>query len=145
MKSEIIHNKDIDRPKWDTFTIDSSTGHIFNLSWYLDIVFPEWQALIISDDHDWIAVLPLYPRKKYGFTISLQPLLIRYSGVIRKEPDFKVIPVIIFTSSKDEGDKLESYLLGANAYVVKPVDIQQFMFALKHLGQFWAVINEPPV
>lgn len=88
MRSEIIHNKDVDRSKWDDFTISSSTGHIFNLSWYLDIVFPEWQALIVSDDQGWISVLPLFPRKKYGFKINLQPLLVRYSGVLRKDAGF---------------------------------------------------------
>lgn len=88
MKSEIIHNKDIDRLKWDAFTVNSSTAHVFNLSWYLDIVFPEWQALIVSDEKGWIAVLPLFSRKKYGFNISLQPLLIRYSGVISDDVSF---------------------------------------------------------
>jgi CheY-like chemotaxis protein len=63
---------------------------------------------------------------------------------IRSKPEFNLIPVIMLTSSGEEKDLVESYKLGANAYVVKPVDITQFMEAIKVLGQFWAVINQPP-
>ena len=63
---------------------------------------------------------------------------------IRCEPKFKSIPVIMVTSSREEKDLVESYNLGANSYVVKPVDIIQFINAIKVLGQYWAVINQPP-
>jgi DNA-binding response OmpR family regulator len=48
------------------------------------------------------------------------------------------------TSSREERDLIESYRLGANSYVVKPVDIIQFIDAIKAVGQYWAVINQPP-
>jgi len=63
---------------------------------------------------------------------------------IRSEPKFRLIPVIMVTSSAEEKDLVESYQLGANSYVVKPVDIVQFIDAIKVLGQYWAVINQPP-
>jgi CheY-like chemotaxis protein len=63
---------------------------------------------------------------------------------IRSNPKLKLIPVIMLTSSLEERDLVESYKLGANAYVVKPVDINQFINAVKDLGQFWAVINQLP-
>ena len=63
---------------------------------------------------------------------------------IRSNPKFKSIPVIMVTSSREEKDLVESYKLGANSYVVKPVDIVQFIDAIKVLGQYWAVINQPP-
>lgn len=63
---------------------------------------------------------------------------------IRSDPKLKFIPVIMVTSSREEKDLVESYKLGANSYVVKPVDIAQFIDAIKNLGQFWAVINQPP-
>jgi two-component system response regulator len=63
---------------------------------------------------------------------------------IRSNPDFKLIPVIMVTSSREERDLVESYKLGANSYVVKPVDIVQFIDAIKVLGQYWAVINQLP-
>jgi two-component system, response regulator len=62
---------------------------------------------------------------------------------IRSDPKFKLIPVIMVTSSREERDLVESYKLGANSYVVKPVDITQFIDAIKVLGQYWAVINQP--
>jgi len=63
---------------------------------------------------------------------------------IRTDPKFKLIPVIMVTSSREERDLVESYKLGANSYVVKPVDIIQFIDAIKSLGQYWAVINQSP-
>jgi len=63
---------------------------------------------------------------------------------IRSNDKFKYIPVIMLTSSNQERDLVESYKLGANSYVVKPVDIVQFINAVKDLGQFWAVINQQP-
>ncbi len=63
---------------------------------------------------------------------------------IRSDPKFMLIPVIMVTSSREERDLVESYKLGANSYVVKPVDIVQFIDAIKILGQYWAVINQQP-
>jgi two-component system response regulator len=63
---------------------------------------------------------------------------------IRSDAKFKYIPVIMVTSSNEERDIVESYKLGANSYVVKPVDVVQFIDAIKALGQYWAVINQPP-
>jgi CheY-like chemotaxis protein len=56
----------------------------------------------------------------------------------------KMIPVVVLTSSREERDKVSSYQLGVNAYVVKPVDFHEFVNAIKELGIFWAIINEPP-
>ena len=55
-----------------------------------------------------------------------------------------MIPVVVLTSSRVEADVVESYRLGVNAYVVKPVDFQQFVDAVIQLGLFWGVLNEPP-
>jgi CheY-like chemotaxis protein len=69
---------------------------------------------------------------------------IQFLRYIRSEPEFKFIPVIMVTSSREEKDIIESYKLGANSFVVKPVDIVQFIDAIKALGQYWAVINQLP-
>lgn len=63
---------------------------------------------------------------------------------IRAEDSLKRMPVVILSSSREESDLARSWDLGVNAYVVKPVDIDQFFNAVKTLGTFWAVINEAP-
>jgi CheY-like chemotaxis protein len=63
---------------------------------------------------------------------------------IRSDERLKMIPVVVLTSSKEEKDMVRSYALGVNAYVVKPVDFHGFINAVKELGVFWAIINEPP-
>jgi CheY-like chemotaxis protein len=63
---------------------------------------------------------------------------------IKGDEALKVIPIVMLTSSREEADLVKSYQLGANAYVVKPVGFQQFVDAIKQMGMFWAVINEPP-
>lgn len=63
---------------------------------------------------------------------------------IKADPELRMIPVVMLTSSREERDLLESYRLGVNAYVVKPVDFHAFVDAVKEVGVFWAVVNEPP-
>jgi CheY-like chemotaxis protein len=63
---------------------------------------------------------------------------------IKSDEKLKAIPVVVLTSSHEEKDMVASYRLGVNAYVVKPVDFHEFVNAVKELGVFWAVINEPP-
>lgn len=63
---------------------------------------------------------------------------------VRANEKLKTLPVVMLTSSQEEGDLLRSYELGVNAYVVKPVDFDRFVHAVADLGMFWAVVNEPP-
>ncbi len=63
---------------------------------------------------------------------------------IRANEMLQYIPVVILTSSHEEQDVIESYKLGVNGYVVKPVDFHEFIEAVKGLGLFWAILNEPP-
>ncbi|WP_109481379.1 response regulator [Paraburkholderia sp. C35] len=63
---------------------------------------------------------------------------------VRGDDKLKRIPVVMLTSSREEKDLLRSYDLGVNAYVVKPVEFDDFMAAINDLGMFWAVLNEPP-
>ena len=63
---------------------------------------------------------------------------------MKGDGELKVIPVVMLTSSREEGDLIRSYQLGANAYIVKPVGFEQFSDAIRELGIFWAVLNEPP-
>ena len=63
---------------------------------------------------------------------------------IRADPGTHTIPIVILTSSREESDLVQGYELGANSYVVKPVDFDQFISAVSQLGVFWAIVNEPP-
>ncbi|MGF6674375.1 response regulator [Paraburkholderia tuberum] len=63
---------------------------------------------------------------------------------VKSDERLKLIPVVVLTSSHEEKDMMRSYKLGVNAYVVKPIDFHEFVNAIKELGIFWAVINEPP-
>jgi CheY-like chemotaxis protein len=63
---------------------------------------------------------------------------------IKADAKLRLIPVVVLTSSHEEKDMVTSYKLGVNAYVVKPVDFHEFVNAVKELGIFWALVNQPP-
>ena len=100
----------------------------------------------------------IFCRGKYSDkSKSVQPKLIlldinlpRVSGIeilrqIKAHDDTKMIPVVILTSSKAEKDIMESYKLGANSYIVKPVNFESFSKAITELKMYWLVLNQPPV
>jgi len=63
---------------------------------------------------------------------------------VKGDPRTKAIPVVVLSSSREESDLVESYKLGVNAYIQKPVEFDSFRHAVKQLGLFWLVVNEPP-
>ena len=63
---------------------------------------------------------------------------------LKSDPVLKSIPVVVLTSSREETDLVESYRIGVNSYVVKPVQFDEFMEAIRRLGLFWVLTNEPP-
>lgn len=98
----------------------------------------------------------LYRRGKFKMRMPGNPLVVlldlkmpKVDGLevlqqIKADEALKVIPVVMLTSSREEKDLMESYKLGVNAYVVKPVDFHEFVDNIKQVGIFWALINEPP-
>jgi CheY-like chemotaxis protein len=98
----------------------------------------------------------LYRRGQFADRASGQPAVVlldlkmpKVDGLdvlrqIKSDPQLKMIPVVVMTSSREEPDLVNCYQLGVNAYMVKPVQFQEFVEAVKQVGAFWAVINEPP-
>jgi CheY-like chemotaxis protein len=98
----------------------------------------------------------LYRRGEYAARANGQPAVIlldlkmpKVDGLevlrqVKSDAKLKVIPVVVMTSSSEEQDLIDSYQLGVNAYVVKPVKFHEFVGAVKQVGGFWGVFNKPP-
>ena len=101
----------------------------------LDYLFRRGEFRMRPDGNPAVVLLDLKMPKVDGLEVL---------KTLRADPALGMIPVVVLTSSKEESDLAESYHLGVNSYVVKPVDFRQFVEAVKQLGVFWALINEPP-
>jgi CheY-like chemotaxis protein len=112
------------------------------------------EVIVVRDGAE--ALDYLYQRGKYAGHANGLPVVVlldlkmpKVDGLqvlkqMRADPMLHHVPVVMITSSREEQDLLNSYQLGVNAYVVKPVDFQQFVASIKQVGFFWAIINEPP-
>lgn len=101
----------------------------------LDYLFREGMFKLRAPGHPAVVLLDLKLPKVDGLDVL---------KAIKESPALRTVPVVMLTSSREEVDVVASYTRGVNAYVVKPVDFEQFVKALKELGMFWAVLNEPP-
>jgi len=101
----------------------------------LDYLYCRGQFADRSGDNPAVMLLDLKLPKVDGLEVLQQ---------VRSDERLKMIPVVVLTSSHEEKDMIRSYTLGVNAYVVKPVDFHEFVNAVKELGVFWAIINQPP-
>jgi len=101
----------------------------------LDYLYYRGQFKMRSGENPAVMLLDLKLPKIDGLEVLKQ---------VKSDEKLRLIPVVVLTSSKEEKDMVASYKLGVNAYVVKPVDFHEFVNAIKELGAFWAVVNEPP-
>lgn len=81
MKIEWLHQQDIDRQVWNDFIRASPMGALYGLGEYLDIIHPQWQALVVSEKDSWLAVMPWFPKSRLGIRQMVQPLLCQYQGI----------------------------------------------------------------
>jgi CheY-like chemotaxis protein len=101
----------------------------------LDYLYCRREFSARADENPAVMLLDLKLPKIGGLEILQQ---------VKSDERLRMIPVVVLTSSHEEKDMMRSYSLGVNAYVVKPVDFHAFVNAVRELGAFWAVINEPP-
>src|SRR5471032_1004261 len=119
----------------DTHQLANEVVHVRDGADALDYLYRRGQFATRSDDQPALMLLDLKLPKVDGLEVLRQ---------INSDPALKMIPVVMMTSSPQEQDLLNSYQLGVNAYVVKPLKFQDFVEAVKQVGVFWAVINEVP-
>jgi two-component system response regulator len=100
----------------------------------LDYLFRRGPFADRADAHPAVILLDLKMPKVDGLEVLRQ---------IKSDAELRVIPVVVMTSSREEQDLVKSYQLGVNAYVVKPVKFQEFVEAVRQVGAFWALLNEP--
>jgi CheY-like chemotaxis protein len=111
-------------------------------------------VIVVSDGAE--ALDYLYRRDRFASRAAGNPALMlldlkmpKVDGIevlrqVKSDANLRTIPVVVLTSSREDRDLLTSYDLGVNAYVVKPVNFPDFVAAVKLLGGFWALVNQPP-
>lgn len=112
------------------------------------------EVVVVRDGEE--ALDYLYCRNRFAKRASSNPAVLlldlklpKVDGLevlrqVKSDEKLRLIPVVVLTSSREEKDMVSSYQLGVNAYVVKPVEFHEFVNAIRELGVFWALINEPP-
>jgi CheY-like chemotaxis protein len=114
------------------------------------------QVTVVTDGEealDFIFARGAYSERKVGNgpkVILLDLKLPKVDGlevlrIIKSDPRTRIIPVVVLTSSKEESDIVESYALGVNSYIVKPVDFDKFIESVATLGLYWLLLNESPI
>jgi CheY-like chemotaxis protein len=101
----------------------------------LDYLYRRGVFRLRMEGHPVVVLLDLKLPKIDGLEVLAQ---------LKSDSELRKVPVVVLTSSREEQDLLDSYELGTNAYVVKPVDFHEFVDTIKTLGLFWAVVNQPP-
>jgi CheY-like chemotaxis protein len=101
---------------------------------------------------DWLHCRNAYAHRRNGHPklVLLDLKMPRMDGlqlleVMKADPDMRTIPVVMMTSSREEGDLLASYGLGVNSYVVKPVDFGEFAERISQVGMYWVIANQTPL
>lgn len=123
----------------DVFTANHVTNklvHVRDGANALDYLFRRGEFAGRVDEQPAVILLDLKLPKVDGLEVLRQ---------LKSDPALKMLPVVMMTSSRQEQDLVESYQIGVNAYVVKPLKFQEFAKAVKQVGRFWGVLNQVPL
>ncbi len=101
----------------------------------LEFIFCTGQYAQRENSHPRVILLDLKLPKVDGLEVLRR---------IKADPRTQMIPVVVLTSSREERDVVESYKLGVNSYILKPVDFEQFTETVRQLGLYWMLLNQPP-
>jgi len=127
----------------------------------VELMLAAWQEHNLANEvvvaRDGVEALDyLYRRGRYAGRPEGSPMVVfldlkmpKVDGLdvlrlVKSDPGLRHVPVVVLTSSREDQDLVESYRLGVNAYVVKPVDFDKFIETVRHLGLFWVLVNQPP-
>ena len=147
MNTELVPIKDILLVEDDPQDVE------LTLAWLEECHLAQRVAVVLDGEK---ALAYLYRRGIFQMRAGGNPILVlldlklpKVNGLevlkaIKADEQLKIIPVVVFSSSREARDVAECYKLGANAYVVKPMDFGEFMNVVKQLGIFWTAVNEPP-
>lgn len=108
------------------------------------------ELVIARDGEEAVNLIPRWESGEPAPSLILLDLkLPRLSGLevlerLKRNSDFAAIPVVVLTTSRDDGDVKRAYQLGANSYIVKPVDFDKFLEVAAQIELYWTVLNEPP-
>lgn len=117
------------------YNLANDVCHVRDGAEALDYLYRRGEFAGRTNDQPVVVLLDLKMPKVDGLEVLRQ---------IKGDPALKLIPVVVMTSSREEQDLVKSYQLGVNGYVVKPVKFLEFVEAVKQVGAFWALLNEPP-
>ncbi|MBI4517069.1 MAG: response regulator [Deltaproteobacteria bacterium] len=117
------------------YCLANEVVHVADGADALDYIYRRGEFSARAADNPMLILLDLKMPRRDGMDVLRQ---------VKSDPELRSIPVVLFTSSRQEQDLIDSYGLGANAYVVKPVKFEEFAGAVKSIGLFWVLTNQPP-
>jgi CheY-like chemotaxis protein len=153
MRAMVIEPETTSAPK-NILLVEDDSGDVELTLGALDKSDLAHRVVVVNDGEE--ALDYLYRRGKFNLRGDEKPIVVfvdnkmpKVNGlevlkIIKADEDLKMIPVVALTSSQERSDLIEFYKHGVNAYVVKPVEYDEFVKVIKQIAKFWMVINEPP-
>jgi CheY-like chemotaxis protein len=133
LAEDSAHDAELTLAALDEHNLAHEVAHVRDGAEALDYLYRRGEFTAVTPAPPVVVILDIKMPRVDGLEVLRQ---------MKSDPGLSRVPVVMLTSSREEQDLTCSYRLGANAYVVKPVDFQKFLTAVRQLGMFWALINE---